>query len=424
MLGLVLAGLFVGARAADAPAAMADCPFDVSNLETAAATPPSETSLYGGQIDFSVNLFKSIVEANKGQANVFLSPYSVFDALLLTYFASAGSTEQDLKKVLGLPDNYDKGRVVREYKMNAFLNSIRGQNATSQELASANRMFLSSELPVRECMKGAFKEEFVPLDFRADPEAARKTINDWVAATTKNNILDFLPRGLIDPDTKLAMVNAAYFKGLWQSQFLPESTKKDTFYKTPDTKMNVEMMMQKGTFNYMESKQLGAHVLELKYKDDQIKMFVILPPFIAPNAIHDVIDRLDSDILKEIVSLKSARSREVQLYFPKFAVELEIELLHHLSQIGAGEVFSAAGNFSGLVKSGNVRLGSALHKAKVEVNEKGTKAAAATAVVSFRSARPLDSLVFKCNHPFVYLIYDKIQNAVLFAGVYYSPTKN
>lgn len=94
-----------------------------------------------------------------------------------------------------------------------------------------------------------------------------------------------------------------------------------------------------------------------------------------------------------------------------------------LSEIGAGDAFSAAGNFTGLLKTGNVRLGSALHKAKVEVNEKGTKAAAATAVVSFRSARPLDSVTFECNHPFAYFIYDTHQNAILFYGVYYAPTE-
>lgn len=165
---------------------------------------------------------------------------------------------------------------------------------------------------------------------------------------------------------------------------------------------------------------LGAHVLELPYKGDgtEISFFIFLPPFAMPNGLENILSKLNVKTFEEAINDVSAR--EVELKLPRFSFEKTLKIVPLLSQMGIGDVFSETANFSAFSDDA-ITFDDATHKAKIEVDEEGSTAAAATVLFSFRSARPLDPAQFHCNHPFVFTIYDHRAKASLFAGIYRGP---
>lgn len=151
-------------------------------------------------------------------------------------------------------------------------------------------------------------------------------------------------------------------------------------------------------------------------------MIIFLPPAVTENALEKVLQKITPETLHD--ALQDGFEREVQLKIPKFSTEKSIELLPVLKQMGAGEVFGPTSNLEGFSKTTKLQLDDAIQKAKITVDEEGSTAAAATSLFSFRSARPAEPAIFHCNHPFLYMIYDQMSRAILFAGIYRGPDKN
>ncbi|XP_050541792.1 serine protease inhibitor 88Ea-like [Daktulosphaira vitifoliae] len=382
--------------------------------------------LFERQQAFSIKLLQTAVAASPKQ-NLIFSPHSIYTALLITYFLSADQTEAELKKFLNLPPEQDKLKVLQAYRMEKLFQTMRAQNTSSDyEFSSTDRLFVSKRLPLQKCVGEVFAQEVHPMDFVIDPELARMYINNWVTNQTNGHIKDLIPSGNINYNTRLVLTNAAYFKGLWSSQFASESTKEEVFYISPTENAKVPMMWQSGTFNLLSSDELGAHVLELPYKGGDISLFVILPPFNKQRGISLLTKRLNTNILQEIVSSNDWRTRNVEVSLPKFSIEQTMgNLVPLLEQMGIGELFKGRADLSTLTGGANgVTVDEAVHKAKISVDEEGTIAAAATAIISSRSSRPLEPYKFRANHPFVYFLFDKITGSVLFMGVYNSPNNN
>nr|AIO11228.1 serpin [Hesperophylax occidentalis] len=396
-----------------------DCPFkNEDNTNTnAQAQNSSREALYRGQQTFTLRLFE-VINKIKEKDNVFFSPYSVYHALLLAFFTSANQTETNLRKALQLGSE-SKVDLMKAYQLDAYLRSV--EPSESYIFDSANHVYVEETLPVRQCMLDFFQKEMEKLNFRAAPQEARVHINDWVANVTRNNIKDLIPTDGIDSDTQLVLVNAAHFKGLWASRFQPEGTSKEVFYITPERQTFVQMMRQKGKFNQGVNEQLGAHVLEMPYKGDEVSMFVLLPPFAKENGVDDILANLTPETLAEIVEEGHYMPRQVEVQFPKFSMEKTVQLKEVLTTMGVGDLFEPTSDFSYLTGTVGPHFNDAVHKAKINVDEDGTVASAATAVFSFRSSRPTEPTRFICNHPFVYFIYDKISNAVTFMGVFREP---
>uniref|UniRef100_A0A1B0DBF8 Serpin domain-containing protein n=2 Tax=Phlebotomus papatasi TaxID=29031 RepID=A0A1B0DBF8_PHLPP len=269
-------------------------------------------------------------------------------------------------------------------------------------------------------MKDLFHDELETLDFEKDPEAARETINKWVEDVTKNNIKDILVPGSLSAQTTVVLANAAYFKGSWASKFDPDLTQKEIFYASAEKQTFVDMMSKKGHFNHALNEHLGAHVLEIPYEGDGTEMsfLVFLPPF-TPNGLDSVLEKLNPESLQR--ALDDGTSREVDLKLPKFSFEKRYEFVPILERMGVGDLFQSTANLAGFSDSHKISLDDAVHKAKIDVDESGSTAAAATVLFSFRSSRPLDPLQFHCNHPFLFLIYDHRSRAILFSGIYRGP---
>ncbi|XP_001359333.2 serine protease inhibitor 88Ea [Drosophila pseudoobscura] len=384
-------------------------------------------NLYRGQQNFAVSML-DVIRTSTPNDNVFFSPYSTYHALLLAYFGATGETEQQLSSVLYLDWAESKEMVRSAYSLEKRNRETRSRKSPL-EFSSADRMYFCQETILASCLETRFSDEIVKLDFKGKPEESRIQINDWIASETHNQIKDMLAPGDIDARTQLALANAAYFKGQWISKFEVNNTAQKPFYTSSTNASFVPMMHQKGTFLHNVDEQLRAHVLQMPYRtsyneaeedeetNSNMSMVVVLPPFNS-GSLEDVLSRLNAKTLEE--SLDNAMPREIEVSIPKFEFEQRLELVPILAKMGITKIFEPTATFHDFT-DGSVSFGDAKHVAKIKVDEEGSTAAAATVLVSYRSARPIEPTKFECNHPFVFLIWDHASKAILFTGIYRDP---
>jgi serpin B len=248
------------------------------------------------------------------------------------------------------------------------------------------------------------------VDFAADAEGARKTINAWVEKETKEKIKELLRPGVVGSDTRLVLTNAIYFKGDWARQFKKDATREEEFRLGGGKGVRAPLMRQRRTFGYLDGGTFQA--LEMPYAGKDLSMVVLLPKKL--DGLPDLEKSLTPDDL--VGWLKRLREQEVDVALPRFKLTAEFELKPVLSSLGMPLAFTAGkADFSGVDGSRKLFLSAVVHKAFVDVNEQGTEAAAATGVVARATAVHVTP-VFRADHPFVFLIRDRRSDSVLFLG--------
>jgi len=401
------------------------------------ASPMNSTSqqvVHAGERAFSVNLIKALFQRFKSariEENIFISPSSIYHTLVLAYFGARGQTRRELEAGLGL-DSLSKLDVLKAYMMDRVYQAVRERTeGLGYDFQQANKLYFNNDLQLNQCLQLALNTQLEATDFAGNPEAARGTINAWVEEMTKGNIQDLIPEGFVDTSTKAAIVNAAYFKGQWMSQFKDSDTKAGNFYVTRDEIRIVKYMNQKGSFNYYTSEELQAHVLELPYEGDHVSMIIILPPWLD-DGLQQTVSRLTPQTLQGVMQEVNSgffKMDKLDVKIPKFSVSGSLELSQPLAELNITSVFADNSNFTGFLdaaatpaeEQNAVKFSKAVHKSFIEVNEEGSEAAAATALLRFRSARPLFHTKFEADHPFLFMIYDKQVDTILFFGVYQFP---
>ena len=390
----------------------------------------AKTQLDDGERDFGLALIKHAFYSKNQTGvhkNIFMSPASVYQTLVLAYFGAKDQTEKALSKTLGFGD-LERSDVVKNYLFERAFQAIRDQDPNlGYELTHANKFFFDNSLPLSQCLQLVLQDELEAVDFAGNSGKALKQINQWVEDKTRSKIVDFLPPGAIDGSTKVALANAAYFKGNWKSKFNASETKSNNFYVRRDKISMTDFMEQKGKFNYYTSEELRAHVLELPYVGDEVSMVIVLPPF-EEDSLFETVSRLTPKTLKGVMAEVKSGFYEVDdltVRIPKFRIEQTFELTDALADLGLKALFDPTkADLSRFLAEGaneHVALQSAIHKSFIEVNEEGSEAAAASALFGFRSARPLFHTEFVADHPFVFLIYDKPSDTILFFGMYQDP---
>jgi serpin B len=255
------------------------------------------------------------------------------------------------------------------------------------------------------------------LDFINDPEPSRITINDWISEQTEERIQDLIPPGGIDSLTRLVLTNAIYFNAAWESKFTEEATKDLPFYPLDGESVTVPMMRQTESFGYAEGDDYQA--VELPYDGEELSMVILLP---SEGKFTEFEHILDYEQVDRIIS--KLEDKRVRLTMPKFEFESEFSLKQALSALGMAEAFSESADFSGMTGNKDIFIGSVIHKAFVLVEEGGTEAAAATAVVMVTSApgpKPEEPVVVTIDRPFIFLIRDIETGAILFIGRVMNP---
>jgi serpin B len=251
-------------------------------------------------------------------------------------------------------------------------------------------------------------------DFIQDPDGSRVTINDWVSDETNERIVDLLPPGSIDGDVRLVLTNAVYFNAPWLKPFEVEETAAGTFEPLDGGAVDVPMMHQVEMFGYANWD--GGQAVELPYNGETLSMVLFVPD----RGMYEAFEAgLDLARYEEIVG--TLETREVDLQVPKFAVSYDLSLVDPLTELGMTDPFTGAADFSGIDGTRDLFISDVFHKAWVSVDEAGTEAAAATAVVISLVAYPGPPVVLTVNRPFLFVLRDVPTETILFIGRVVNP---
>ncbi len=381
---------------------------------------PSELSgLVKGNSEFAFDLYQAL-KGEKG--NLFYSPYSISLALAMTWAGARGETEEQMANTLHF--FLSQERLHPAFNKLALELASRGEGAKGKDdegfrlnivnaiWGQKDYQFLTSFLDVLAENYGAGLRL---LDFISAPEKSRKTINDWVSKQTEGRIEDLIPQGVIDELTRLVLTNAIYFNAAWLHPFDEDSTIDGTFYLLNGSETVVPMMSQTESFGYLDGD--GYQVIELPYDGNELAMVIMLPDAGQFEAFED---SLNSEMVGTII--ENLENRQVALTLPKFEFESEFSLADTLAAMGMPVAFSPAADFSGMTGTKELYIGDVLHKAFVSVDEAGTEAAAATAVVMKLTSVPEEPVKVTIDRPFIFLIYDIETEVILFVGRVVNPT--
>lgn len=364
---------------------------------------------------FTFSLYKQAALSKAG-SSFFISPYSVSTALAMTYAGARGAAESEMEKVLFFSPEIHRS-------MGALINAVNSVPQDVAQVSCANALWPAKEeniLPeFTQTLSEYYGAELSPLDYAGAPENSRRTVNKWVEKATNQKIKDLVPPGAFTRDTVLTLTNAVYFRSSWLEEFQPENTEPRPFWPTEDRSVNVIMMRRRaGETNY--AKLPECEIVEMPYKGELFSMMVILPD--RKKGLDAVERMLTQEQLSEWD--RSLKPRRVEISLPKFKQENSYELSSMLSDMGMPSAFSSDADFSGINGIGGIHIDKVLHKTFVDVAEEGTEAAAATAIIMMKTsfAAPQEDLViFRADHPFIYLIKENKTNAILFIGRYMKP---
>lgn len=369
-----------------------------------------DRNLVNANTGFGFKIFKELILEDSNQ-NIFISPLSIILALAMTYNGAVGDTNLAMAEALQF-----KGFDLEELNSGFHDLLLSIKNADSDiDLAIANSIWYRLGFKVKEDFiernKKYFDSEVNEIDFSA-PDAV-DTINGWIEEATKGKIEKMLTN--IPPDAVMYLINAIYFKGNWTYQFDEGLTSDDDFYLLDGTTKKVPMMSQEEEFLYYNGDNFS--VARLPYGQEKMAMYIILPD--EGVSLDSVIESLDADRWKDI--LESFSSKQVYISMPRYKMEYGIKLLNDaLVKFGMGIAFGSGADFSGI--SPDIFISRVLHKAVIEVNEKGSEAAAATVVEMMKTAAPIDEIIeFIVDRPFFFVIADDRSGSIIFMGKVVEP---
>ncbi len=389
--------------------------------ETAPVVNPTDlTSLVDGNTVFAFNLYQALKDKNE---NFFYSPYSISEALAMTYGGARGTTEKQMAETLHF--------ILAQTQLHSAFNKLdlelskRGQAAQGKDekgfrLNIVNAIwgqqdykFISDYLDLLAQNYGAGLRV---LDFKNSPEPSRQTINQWVSDQTEQRIKDLLPQGSISPVTRLVLTNAIYFNAAWQNRFEKSATASGTFNLLNGNSVSVPMMKQNKNYGYAAGDNYQA--VEIPYDGRELSMVVLLP---KSGQFTSFESTLSGQTVQAVI--KSLKSQSVNLTMPKFKFDSQFGLKPTLGAMGMPVAFTEDADFSGMNGKRDLMITDVVHKAFVAVDEDGTEAAAATAVIVGLTSAPAQPVAFTMDRPFIFLIRDIQTGAVLFVGRVMNPAE-
>jgi serpin B len=382
---------------------------------------PDLVELANGNSAFAFDLYRAISEEN---GNLFYSPYSISVALALTYAGARGETERQMADTLHFMLSQDRlhpafnaldlelaqrgegarGKDGEGFRLN-IVNAIWGQEGYQ---------FLSEFLDVLAENYGAGLRV---LDYAHTPEESRATINEWVSDQTEGRIEDLVPPGLIDPLTRLVLTNAISFNAAWSQPFDEQLTHDGSFHLLDGSEVRVPMMQQTESLACVEGE--GYQALELPYDGRELSMVILLP---AAGQFEAFEDSLDAGLVDAM--LRDLAPGQVALSMPRFEFDSSFELAQTLAAMGMPDAFvEGVADFSGMDGARRLFISDVVHQAFVSVDEAGTEAAAATAVIIVERGVPAAPVEVTIDRPFVFLIRDIESGAILFVGRVLDPSE-
>jgi serpin B len=356
---------------------------------------------------FAFDIFSSLC-ASEAEKNVFISPYSISCALAMAYDGAENVTASQTAKTMHFPSDKKTLRT-------GFLELLKLLNAKDKpyELVTANSLWPQKDYGFSGDFIGGIEKYYggkaEEVSYDTDKTAAIYRINSWTSENTKGKIPEIVGPDNVDELTRMILVNAIYFKGSWMVKFDTKKTGKADFYVNKDTKKKTPMMNASITAGYAELD--GVKILEMQYAGDDISMITVLPA------------ERDTAILEKILSypvfkkwLAAMSMQKVDISFPKFKIRSYYPLKKTFQELGMKDAFlETLADFSGMTGKKDLYITEVIHSGYVDVNEEGAEAAAATAVVMGTKSIEMNAQ-FIADHPFIFFIYDRTADTILFMG--------
>jgi len=399
----------------------------IPSLLQAGALPAQTTSppgsgaaaLTADNNSFAADLYGQL---RKQPGNLFFSPQSISTAFAMAYAGAQGQTAVQMQTVF----HFTLPAENLHPAMGALLAAM---NAPHQgyELRVADALWAQQDESLLQSYLQLVQTDYSAglhqVDFKSAPDGVRSTIDQWVEQQTNGKIQNLIGPGALTPSTRLVLTNAIYFKGSWLDPFRPEATDNEDFHLSVKQTIQAPMMHRTGGYRYYDGGTFQE--LELPYQGDELSMVVLLPKEIGG------LTALEESFTASAVSNwlgKLAPAKKVILTLPKFTLTQQFELSSALAKMGMPLAFGGAADFSGMNGKRDFAISAAIHKAFIDVNEQGTEAAAATAIAIFATAMRRQEnepppIVFKADHPFLFLIRDVQSGSILFLGRVTNPTK-
>lgn len=358
---------------------------------------------------FAIDMFQQLYkEDSKINDNVFYSPYSLSTAMAMIYDAAAGQTQAQIRQTFHYPE------LSVLHNSSAQLHQHFNQPNKPYRLMTNNGLWLQQDLQPNSAfinnVTSYYGAAITPLDFKNQPEASKNFINQKIANQTDDMIKELLPNDSIESDTVSVLTNAVYFKGDWTSPFRLEY-QPETFYTFDQKNPKLTMMSGNRVINYFENDTV--QMAEIPYKGDDLSMLVILPKDKTAQGLKRLVNDLSTTRINGWLANTSVEETAIKL--PKFKLEKSYKMKDALSQMGMPIAFSNAADFNVFNNAAKLSIDGIFHKAVIQVDEKGTVAAAATGmdVVLVMDSHTAELIA---NHPFVFIIRDKKTNTFLFIG--------
>lgn len=353
------------------------------------------------------------------QGNLFFSPYSISTALAMTYAGAKADTAQQMADTLHFSalDNVHGDYAALQSTLNQLQNATKLNIVNAIWYEQSYHIQADYQTLIENTYANSDDKVLNQADFINESETVRQQINQWVEQQTQNKIKDLLSADSVGTDTMAALVNAIYFKAAWLYPFRTAMTEKQPFYLNAKQTKQVDMMQQTKIFQYMENDVL--QLVALPYQNNDFSMLIALP--------KQDLAKLEKQ-LNIAAWLSELEAKMVALSLPKFRVKSSFDLVKTLQALGMHDAFDVQqANFSAMIDSKHkFAISAVVHQAFVEIDEQGTEAAAATAVIMTRSAmfNRKQAVEFTADHPFLFFIKDNHTHSILFLGRITDPSMN
>ena len=365
-----------------------------------------------GSNRFAIDLYRQL---RTDHENLFFSPFSIHAALAMTATGARGATLEQLVAVLHLPA--DAEALLAAGDLGRFYAAA----DRPYTLATANALWGQAGLAWDEGFRTALAERFgtgfEEADFQNRPEEERQRINAWVAARTEGRIGALLPAGAVSELTRLCLASAIFFKGNWAEQFDIAATSPQPFHRAGGPPAEVPLMHRRGRYDH--ARLDGFQLVAIPYRGEELEMVVVLPE--APDGLAAVEEQLTAEAL--LAWRRGGERIEVDLWLPRFRLDDGFDPVRHLKELGLSDLFRpGTADLTGMTTTERLSVSRVLHKAFVIVDEEGTEAAAATAVIANAPGpRPPQRVEFRADRPFLFLVRDARHDTILFLGRFTGP---
>ena len=416
LLVLAIAGP-IGCAGSPSPAA--DLTLAKANVPRASADPAAAKDAGSAINAFGLNLYQRIAA---GTGNIVVSPASIALALGMARAGAKGVTAAEMDVVLRnlATDEHAASLNALDAAFGSRTGTFKDQSGKDQPvtLRIANSTFSQKGMKLQDTYLTALAARYGAgvrlVDYKADPEAARTLINGWVSEQTEKRIPELLVKGVITPDARLTLVNAIYLKAAWLTPFEVSQTKDGSFSRLDGSSVSVPFMSSIGELTYAEGR--GWRAVELPYVGGSLAMTLIMPDTFATFE-----QGLTAPLFNQITA--ALERRNVTLAYPKHSIESRLELEQVLAAMGMPSAFRpGVADFSGITPEEQLFISAVIHQANMDVDEKGTTAAAATAVLMRTTAMPADPVTLRLDRPFLFALRDLSTGAILFMGRVADPT--